>query len=43
MFFPMTIFVDADGRVRHIDVSGALDDAQLAKLVRQHLGLVVSA
>ncbi|MEU8182888.1 TlpA disulfide reductase family protein [Micromonospora sp. NPDC049044] len=42
-FFPMTIFVDADGRVRHIDASGALDDAQLAELVRTHLGLTVSA
>ncbi|MGC4747812.1 TlpA family protein disulfide reductase [Micromonospora sp. DT201] len=42
-FFPMTIFVGADGRIRHIDASGALDDAQLAKLVRQHLGLAVPA
>ncbi|MGW5576792.1 TlpA family protein disulfide reductase [Micromonospora chokoriensis] len=42
-FFPMTLFVDADGRVRHIEASGALDDAQLAKLVRQHLGLTVPA
>ncbi|MFG1840845.1 TlpA family protein disulfide reductase [Micromonospora sp. NPDC049175] len=42
-FFPMTIFVGADGRIRHIDASGALDDAQLAKLVRQHLGLTVPA
>ncbi|WP_433127668.1 redoxin family protein [Micromonospora sp. CA-240977] len=42
-FFPMTIFVDADGRVRHIDASGALDDAQLAELVRKHLGLTVPA
>lgn len=43
MFFPMTIFVDADGRVRHVDVSGALDDARLAELVRTHLGLTVPA
>ncbi|MGC4811295.1 TlpA family protein disulfide reductase [Micromonospora sp. DT228] len=42
-FFPMTIFVGADGRIRHIDASGALDDAQLATLVRQHLGLTVPA
>ncbi|MEU4470742.1 TlpA disulfide reductase family protein [Micromonospora sp. NPDC023888] len=42
-FFPMTLFVDADGRVRHIDASGALDDAQLAELVRKHLGLTVPA
>ncbi|GGO12973.1 TlpA family protein disulfide reductase [Micromonospora parathelypteridis] len=40
---PLTLFVDAQGRIRHIDATGALDDAQLAKLVRQHLGLVVSA
>ncbi|MFG1870022.1 TlpA family protein disulfide reductase [Micromonospora arborensis] len=40
---PLTLFVDADGRIRHIDASGALDDAQLAKLVRQHLGLAVPA
>ncbi|GAB4103845.1 hypothetical protein GCM10028790_28640 [Micromonospora taraxaci] len=40
---PLTLFVDADGRIRHIDASGALDDAQLAKLVRQHLGLTVPA
>ncbi|MGC1215083.1 MAG: TlpA disulfide reductase family protein, partial [Micromonospora sp.] len=36
---PLTLFVDADGRVRHIDASGALDDARLADLVRQHLGV----
>ncbi|MEU7802204.1 TlpA disulfide reductase family protein [Micromonospora arborensis] len=40
---PLTLFVDADGRIRHIDATGALDDAQLAKLVRQHLGLAVPA
>ncbi|MER5701058.1 TlpA disulfide reductase family protein [Micromonospora sp. NPDC002296] len=40
---PLTVFVDADGRVRHVDVSGALDDARLAELVRRHLGLEVSA
>ncbi|MGC4866673.1 redoxin family protein [Micromonospora sp. DT53] len=40
---PLTLFVDADGQVQHIDATGALDDAQLAKLVRQHLGLVVPA
>ncbi|MEU8328395.1 TlpA disulfide reductase family protein [Micromonospora sp. NPDC048839] len=42
-FFPMTIFVGVDGRVRHVEASGALDDAQLAALVRKHLGLTVSA
>ncbi|RAO46952.1 putative thiol-disulfide oxidoreductase ResA [Micromonospora saelicesensis] len=40
---PLTLFVDADGQVRHIDASGALDDTTLAKLVRQHLGLAVPA
>ncbi|MEV4824764.1 TlpA disulfide reductase family protein [Micromonospora sp. NPDC049274] len=41
--FPLTLFVDAQGRIRHIDATGALDDATLAKLVRQHLGLAVPA
>ncbi len=41
--FPLTIFVGADGRIRHIDSSGALDDARLADLVQQHLGLSVPA
>ncbi|MET8254123.1 redoxin domain-containing protein [Micromonospora sp. NPDC005197] len=41
--FPLTLFVDAQGRIRHIDATGALDDAQIAKLVRQHLGLTVPA
>ncbi|MET8356852.1 redoxin family protein [Micromonospora sp. NPDC005171] len=40
---PLTLFVAADGQVRHIDASGALDDDKLAKLVRQHLGLAVPA
>ncbi|MDG4794380.1 TlpA disulfide reductase family protein [Micromonospora sp. WMMD1082] len=38
---PLTIFVDAQGGIRHIDSSGALDDARLAALVHQHLGLTV--
>ncbi|PZG07093.1 alkyl hydroperoxide reductase [Micromonospora craterilacus] len=41
--FPLTIFVAADGRIRHIDTSGALDDARLTELVQQHLGLSVPA
>ncbi|MET8088754.1 redoxin family protein [Micromonospora sp. NPDC005220] len=41
--FPLTLFVDAQGRIRHVDATGALDDASLAKLVRQHLGLTVPA
>ncbi|MGS2613014.1 TlpA family protein disulfide reductase [Micromonospora sp. LZ34] len=40
---PLTLFVDGQGRVRHVDASGALDDARLAALVRQHLGLAVPA
>ncbi|RLP88114.1 MULTISPECIES: TlpA disulfide reductase family protein [unclassified Micromonospora] len=40
---PLTLFVDAQGRIRHIDTTGALDDARLAELVRQHLGLAVPA
>ncbi|MER7418047.1 TlpA disulfide reductase family protein [Micromonospora peucetia] len=40
---PLTVFVDGQGRVRHVDSSGALDDARLAELVRQHLGLTVPA
>ncbi|MGQ5259219.1 TlpA family protein disulfide reductase [Micromonospora sp. ZYX-F-536] len=40
---PLTLFVDAQGRIRHVDATGALDDARLAELVRQHLGLEVAA
>lgn len=40
---PITIFVDAGGRIRHQDVSGALDDAGLAELVRRHLAVEVAA
>ncbi|MFE7871810.1 TlpA family protein disulfide reductase [Micromonospora humida] len=40
---PLTLLVDAQGRIRHTDTSGALDDARLADLVRRHLGLVVPA
>ncbi|SCE79364.1 Thiol-disulfide isomerase or thioredoxin [Micromonospora purpureochromogenes] len=39
---PLTILVDAQGRVRHTDATGALDHARLAALVRQHLGVQVS-
>ncbi|MDM4721294.1 TlpA disulfide reductase family protein [Micromonospora sp. WMMA1363] len=38
---PLTVLVDADGRVRHVDASGALDDARLAELVRRHLAVAV--
>ncbi|MEU5963211.1 redoxin family protein [Micromonospora parva] len=40
---PLTLFVAADGQIRHVDATGALDDATLAALVRQHLGLAVPA
>lgn len=40
---PITILVDAGGRIRHQDVSGALDDVRLAELVRRHLGVEVPA
>ncbi|MGK5743257.1 TlpA family protein disulfide reductase [Micromonospora sp. URMC 103] len=41
--FPLTLFVDGQGRVRHTDVSGALDDARLEALVDEHLGVAVPA
>ncbi|MEV6693248.1 TlpA disulfide reductase family protein [Micromonospora sp. NPDC051196] len=41
--FPMTVFLDADGQIRHIDTSGALDDANLTELVQQHLDIAVKA
>ncbi|MFE0590953.1 TlpA family protein disulfide reductase [Micromonospora echinospora] len=40
---PITLLVDGQGRVRHQDVSGAIDDVLLADLVRRHLGLDVPA
>ncbi|MBE1486489.1 TlpA family protein disulfide reductase [Plantactinospora soyae] len=40
---PITLFVDGEGRIRHRDETGALDDAELANLVRQHLGVAVSS
>jgi thiol-disulfide isomerase/thioredoxin len=39
---PLTVLVGADGRIRHVDTSGALDDARLAALVRDHLGVAVT-
>ncbi|TDC37790.1 TlpA family protein disulfide reductase [Micromonospora sp. 15K316] len=41
--FPLTLLVDAQGRVVHTDASGALDDARLGELVREHLGVAVPA
>ncbi|MFB6396579.1 TlpA family protein disulfide reductase [Polymorphospora lycopeni] len=40
-FVPMTLFLDDTGTVRHLDISGALDDATLTALVEEHLGVVV--
>lgn len=40
---PLTVLVDGQGTVRHVDASGALDDARLAELVRRHLGVAVPA
>ncbi|GAA2714749.1 TlpA family protein disulfide reductase [Micromonospora olivasterospora] len=40
---PLTVLVDGDGRIRHVDTSGALDDARLAALVREHLGVAVGS
>ncbi|MFC0030691.1 TlpA family protein disulfide reductase [Micromonospora chaiyaphumensis] len=37
--FPLTVLVDAEGRIRHTDSTGALDDARLAELVRTQLGV----
>lgn len=36
---PVTLFVDAAGAIRHTDFAGALDDAELARLVRDKLGV----
>ncbi|MDQ7906916.1 TlpA disulfide reductase family protein [Phytohabitans sp. ZYX-F-186] len=38
---PATLFVDRDGRVRHLYNSTALDDATLATLVARHLGVTL--
>jgi thiol-disulfide isomerase/thioredoxin len=39
--FPLTVIVGADGRIRHTDSTGALDDARLAELMRTHLGVAL--
>jgi thiol-disulfide isomerase/thioredoxin len=38
---PATLFVDRDGRVRHLYNSTALDDATLATLAAKHLGVTL--
>ncbi|NJP34099.1 TlpA family protein disulfide reductase [Micromonospora thermarum] len=40
---PLTVLVDGGGRIRHVDASGALDDARLTALVREHLDVAVPA
>lgn len=39
---PVTLFADGQGRIRHLDGSGALDDATLAALVERHLQVAVA-
>lgn len=39
---PVTLLLDTEGRIRHIDETGALDDAALAALVERHLGVATS-
>ncbi|MGE3812649.1 MAG: TlpA family protein disulfide reductase [Candidatus Nanopelagicales bacterium] len=39
---PMTLFVDADGRVTHVERGQITDAAQLDSLVQQHLGVDAS-
>jgi thiol-disulfide isomerase/thioredoxin len=38
---PMTLFVDGDGKVRHVYNAKALDGPALAALVERHLGVAV--
>ncbi|MGN9910692.1 TlpA family protein disulfide reductase [Phytohabitans sp. LJ34] len=38
---PATLFVDRDGRLRHLYNSSALDDATLATLAAKHLGVTL--
>jgi len=39
---PMTLFVDGEGKVRHVYNNKALDGPTLSALVEQHLGLAVN-
>lgn len=38
---PITVFVDADGRMVHVYNDVALDDARLRRLAEQHLGVAL--
>jgi thiol-disulfide isomerase/thioredoxin len=40
-FLPVTLFVDGQGLIRHVDTSGALTRDEMVDLVGQHLGLTV--
>ncbi len=40
---PMTLFVDADGRITHVERAPITSQAQLDDLVAQHLGVAVGA
>lgn len=40
---PVTLFVDGQGRIRHLDASGALDHVALTDLVRRHLGVATGS
>ncbi len=40
---PMTVFVDADGKVTHVERGQITDAAQLDSLVQQHLGVDASS
>jgi thiol-disulfide isomerase/thioredoxin len=38
---PATLFVDADGRIRHVHNAATLDEAGIDRLVRQYLGVTI--
>jgi thiol-disulfide isomerase/thioredoxin len=38
LVLPVTLFVDAQGRLRHVDTTGALTLPTLQRLTREHLG-----
>nr|MDT0662628.1 TlpA disulfide reductase family protein [Micromonospora sp. DSM 115978] len=40
---PITVFVDEQGRIRHLDESGGLDDETLTALVARHLAVTVES
>jgi len=40
---PLTLFVDGQGRIRHVHDAGALDDDALAGLLQRHLGVAMAS